>query len=62
MPVLFLTILLSGMGFGLILPGFPFVATKLGASSAVATTILGLYAVALYVVALVVIRRTPLAR
>ncbi|MEZ5563629.1 MAG: MFS transporter [Gammaproteobacteria bacterium] len=45
MPILFLTILLSGMGFGLILPGFPFVATKLGASSAVATTILGLYAV-----------------
>jgi MFS family permease len=45
MPILFLTILLSGMGFGLILPGFPFVAIKLGASSAVATTILGLYAV-----------------
>jgi DHA1 family tetracycline resistance protein-like MFS transporter len=45
MPILLLTILLSGMGFGLILPGFPFVATKLGASSAVATTILGLYAV-----------------
>jgi MFS family permease len=45
MPILLLTILLSGMGFGLILPGFPFVALKLGASSAVATTILGLYAV-----------------
>lgn len=45
MPILFLTILLSGMGFGLILPGFPFVAIKLGASPAVATTILGLYAV-----------------
>ncbi len=45
MPILFLTILLSGMGFGLILPGFPFVAMKLGASSAVATTIIGLYAV-----------------
>jgi MFS family permease len=45
MPILFLTILLSGMGFGLILPGFPFVAMKLGASPAVATTILGLYAV-----------------
>ena len=45
MPILFLTILLSGMGFGLILPNFPFVAMKLGASPAVATTILGLYAV-----------------
>ncbi|MFZ1624771.1 MAG: MFS transporter [Gammaproteobacteria bacterium] len=45
MPILFLTILLSGMGFGLILPGFPFVAMKLGASPAIATTILGLYAV-----------------
>ena len=32
---------MSGMGFGLILPGFPFVALKLGASSGPATTILG---------------------
>lgn len=44
MPVLLLTILLSGMGFGLILPGFPFVAKNLGASSALATAIIGLYA------------------
>lgn len=44
MPILLATIFLSGMGFGLILPGFPFVATKLGASNALATTIIGLYA------------------
>jgi DHA1 family tetracycline resistance protein-like MFS transporter len=43
-PILLATIFLSGMGFGLILPGFPFVATKLGASNALATTIIGLYA------------------
>lgn len=45
MPVLLLAILLSGMGFGLILPGFPFVAKNLGASPLIAPMILGLYAV-----------------
>ena len=43
MPVLLLTILLSGMGFGLILPGFPS-SRRTSASSALATAIIGLYA------------------
>jgi MFS family permease len=45
MPILLITIALSGLGFGLVLPGMPFVAVKLGASEMVATVILGLYAV-----------------
>jgi MFS family permease len=44
MPVLLTTIVLSGLGFGLVLPGMPFVAENLGASPALATFILGLYA------------------
>jgi MFS family permease len=38
-----MTILLSGLGFGLVLPSFLFFAGNLGASPAVATTILGLF-------------------
>jgi MFS family permease len=45
MPILLITIALSGLGFGLVLPVMPFVAVKLGASEATATLILGLYAV-----------------
>jgi len=44
MPILLVTIVLSGLGFGLVLPGMPFVAENLGASPALATFILGLYA------------------
>lgn len=44
MPVLLLTVLLSGMGFGLVLPGFPFVAQNLGAPGWLAPIIVGLYA------------------
>lgn len=44
MPILLITIVLSGLGFGLVLPGMPFVAENLGASPALATFILGLYA------------------
>ncbi len=44
MPVLLLTIVLSGMGFGLVLPAFLFFAGGLGASPMIATTIIGLYA------------------
>jgi MFS family permease len=44
MPILLVTIVLSGLGFGLVLPGLPFVAENLGASPALATLILGLYA------------------
>jgi len=43
MPVLLLTIMLSGMGFGLVLPAFLFYAGNLGASPLVATTIVALY-------------------
>jgi MFS family permease len=45
MPILFLTILLSGLGFGLILPGFPFVAEKLGVPHWAGPMVLGLYAI-----------------
>jgi MFS family permease len=44
MPILLTTVVLSGLGFGLVLPGMPFVAENLGASPALATFILGLYA------------------
>ena len=40
-----MTILLSGLGFGLVLPSFLFFAGNLGASPAVATTIIGLFSV-----------------
>jgi multidrug resistance protein len=45
MPILLMTILLSGLGFGLVLPSFLFFAENLGASPAIATTIIGLFAV-----------------
>lgn len=45
MPVLLATIVMSGLGFGLVLPGFLFVAERLGASPAVATTIIAMYSV-----------------
>ena len=45
MPILLITILLSGMGFGLILPGFPFVAEKLGVPHWAGPMVLGLYAI-----------------
>ncbi|UCG71868.1 MAG: MFS transporter [Chromatiales bacterium] len=45
MPILLTTILLSGLGFGLVLPSFLFFAENLGASPAVATTIIGLFSV-----------------
>ncbi len=44
MPILLITIVLSGLGFGLVLPGMPFFAENLGASPMLATFILGLYA------------------
>jgi multidrug resistance protein len=43
MPILLLTIVLSGMGFGLVLPAFLFYAGNLGASPLIATTIVALY-------------------
>ena len=44
MPVLFLVIVLSGMGFGLVLPPFMFVATNLGASEMLAGFIVSSFA------------------
>jgi MFS family permease len=49
MPILLITIILSGVGFGLVLPGMPFVARNLGSSTATATFVLGLYAVGQFV-------------
>lgn len=49
MPILLLTILLSGMGFGLILPGFPFVAEKLGVPHWAGPMMLGLYAIGQFI-------------
>ena len=49
MPVLLITILLSGMGFGLILPGFPFVAEKLGVPHWAGPMMLGLYAIGQFI-------------
>lgn len=49
MPILLVTILLSGMGFGLILPGFPFVAEKLGVPVWAGPFMLGLYAIGQFV-------------
>ena len=45
MPILLATIVMSGLGFGLVLPGFLFVAERLGASPAIATTIIAMYSV-----------------
>ena len=44
MPVLFIVIVLSGMGFGLVLPPFMFVATNLGASEMLAGFIVSSFA------------------
>lgn len=49
MPVLLVTILLSGMGFGLILPGFPFVAENLGVPHWAGPMVLGLYAIGQFI-------------
>ena len=49
MPILLTTILLSGMGFGLILPGFPFVAEKLGVPHWAGPMMLGLYAIGQFI-------------
>jgi len=49
MPVMLATILLSGLGFGLVLPSFLFFAENLGASSTVATTIIGMFAIGQFV-------------
>ncbi len=49
MPVLLVTILLSGMGFGLILPGFPFVAENLGVPHWAGPIVLGLYAIGQFI-------------
>jgi multidrug resistance protein len=49
MPVLLVTILLSGLGFGLVLPSFLFFAANLGASSTMAATIIGMFAIGQFV-------------
>ncbi len=49
MPILLTTILLSGLGFGLVLPSFLFFAENLGASPAIATTIIGAFAVGQFI-------------
>jgi MFS family permease len=49
MPILLATIVMSGLGFGLLLPGFLFVAERLGASPTMATTILAMYSVGQFV-------------
>ena len=49
MPILFLTVLLSGLGFGLVLPGFLFFAENLGASPALATAIIATYSLGQFI-------------
>jgi multidrug resistance protein len=49
MPILLTTIMLSGMGFGLVLPAFLFFAGNLGAAPAVATTIVGSYSLGQFI-------------
>ncbi len=49
MPILLLTILLSGLGFGLVLPGFLFFAENLGASPALATAIIATYSLGQFI-------------
>jgi len=49
MPVLLTTIMLAGMGFGLVLPAFLFFAENLGASPVVATTIVGSYSLGQFI-------------
>ena len=45
MPILFAIIILSSLGFGLLLPGFLFAAENLGASATAATTIVATYSI-----------------
>jgi DHA1 family tetracycline resistance protein-like MFS transporter len=49
MPILLVTIMLSGMGFGLVLPSFLFYAQNIGASPAIAATIMGSYSVGQFI-------------
>jgi len=49
MPILLLTIMLSGMGFGLVLPAFLFYAQNLGGSAIIATTIVGAYSLGQFI-------------
>ena len=49
MPILLVTIMLSGMGFGLVLPSFLFFAENLGASATVAATIIGTYSIGQFI-------------
>lgn len=49
MPILLLTIMLSGMGFGLVLPAFLFYAENLGASATIAATIIGTYSIGQFI-------------
>jgi len=49
MPVLLMTIMLAGMGFGLVLPAFLFFAENLGASPVIATTIVGSYSLGQFI-------------
>lgn len=49
MPVLLTTIMLAGMGFGLVLPAFLFFAENLGASPVIATTIVGSYSLGQFI-------------
>jgi multidrug resistance protein len=49
MPILLTTIMLAGMGFGLVLPAFLFFAENLGASTIVATTIVGSYSLGQFI-------------
>jgi DHA1 family tetracycline resistance protein-like MFS transporter len=49
MPILLVTIMLSGMGFGLVLPSFLFFAENLGASPTIAATIIGTYSIGQFI-------------
>ena len=49
MPILLVTIILSGMGFGLVLPAFLFFAGNLGASPTIAATIIGTYSIGQFI-------------
>jgi DHA1 family tetracycline resistance protein-like MFS transporter len=49
MPILLVTIMLSGMGFGLVLPSFLFYAQNLGASVTIAAMILGSYSIGQFI-------------
>jgi len=49
MPILLVTIVLSGLGFGLVLPAFLFAAENLGAAPWVATGIIGLFSLGQFV-------------